>query len=308
MTKQTTTKPAKIRRFKRSQLEEFLCVVPAVALLILLTYYPLAELVRISFTDWNMLRKDYSYVGFTNWKWFIENAHGNSFFSDMLTTLKYTAGSLAIGLGGGLLFALLFGRLNNRQFSLMRSLIYLPHYIAMSTGGVLFLWILNKDYGILNNILNWAFGIRINWLNSTKWAMVSIWLVHAWHSIGYSMMIYLSAMTGIDQGYYEAASLDGASRSQKFFNITIPLLSPTILFLLVTQFIGSMKVFNSIDIMTQGGPYKSTEVITYLIYDLAFQRYRFDRSAVVSIVFFLFLLIVTVCTMQWSENKVTYDA
>mgnify|MGYP001104876551 FL=1 len=121
------------------------------------------------------------------------------------------------------------------------------------------------------------------------------------------MMIYLSAMTGIAKDYYEIASLDGASRRVQFFKITVPLLSPTTMFLLVTTFISSMKVYNSIDVLTQGGPYRSTEVIVYLIYLLAFVDYRVDRAAVVATVFFLILLVVTVLTMRWSENKVNYD-
>ena len=90
-------------------------------------------------------------------------------------------------------------------------------------------------------------------------------------------------------------------------NITLPLLTPTVMFLLVTQFISSMKLFNAVDIMTEGGPYGTTEVVVYLIYKLAFIDNRIDRSAVVALVFFAFLLVVTVLTMRWSENKVNYD-
>lgn len=306
-------KPVKYKAktvWKRSTIEELLCVIPALLIMAVCTYYPLFRLFQITFTDWNMLSLDYNYVGFKNWKWFIENAHGNYFFSSLGKTFTYTAGSLFTGLVIGLGLALLMNRLKDRQFSLMRSFIYLPHYIAMSTGGVIFIWMLNKDYGIVNNILGFLFGdgARINWLKSKEWAMVSIWIAHAWHSLGYSMMIYLSAMTGIDSGYYEAASLDGANRVQKFFNITVPLLTPTMQFLFVTQFLGSMKAFNIIDILTQGGPFRATEVLTYLIYDLGFQRYRFDRSSVISTVFFFILLFFTVITMQWSEKKVNYDA
>lgn len=308
-------KPQKVKYktktvWRRSTVEELLCIIPAVAIMCVCTYYPLFKLFHITFTDWNMLSLDYNMVGTKNWEWFFKNMKGSHFLESLGTTFKYTAGSLATGLIGGLALALLMNRLKNRQFSLMRSFIYLPHYIAMSTGGVIFIWMLNRDYGIVNNILVALFGegARVNWLKSKDWAMVSIWIAHAWHSLGYSMMIYLSAMTGIDSGYYEAASLDGANRSQKFFRITVPLLTPTMQFLFVTQFLGSMKAFNIIDILTQGGPLRATEVLTYLIYDLGFQRYRFDRSSVISTVFFFILLIFTIVTMQWSEKKVVYDA
>ena len=224
----------------------------------------------------------------------------------MGTTLKYTIGSVLISLILGLVLALLMSRMT-KGFGAMRAIIFLPRYVGMSSAGILFLWILNKDYGIANNVIELMGGSRLAWVTSKGLALMSVLMLTGWHSVGYAMMIYLSAMTGIPSSYQEAAALDGASRTQRFFQITLPLLSPTILFLLVTTFISSMKVFNAIDILTGGGPYGSTEVIVYLIYQLGFVDYRVDRAAVVSLVFFVFLLVVTVLTMRWSENKVNYD-
>lgn len=299
--------PAKKRKKRREgQLGEFLCTVPAVALVLLTIYYPLADLVRVSFTNWNLLSTKYKYVGMKNWNWFFNSTAGNDFVRDMGITLTYSFWSVAATLVLGLLLALLFSRLN-KSFSTMRAIVFLPKYVGMSTAGILFLWILNKDYGIVNNVLA-IFGVeRIGWTITEGWSMASVLMLTIWHSIGYAMMIYLSAMTGIPAQYKEAASLDGATKTQTFMHITLPLLTPTMMFLLVTQFISSMKVFNAVDIMTEGGPYGSTEVVVYLIYKLAFLDNRIDRSAVVALVFFAFLLAVTVLTMRWSENKVNYD-
>ena len=299
--------PAKKRKKRREgQLGEFLCTVPAVALVLLTIYYPLADLVRVSFTNWNLLSTKYKYVGMKNWNWFFNSTAGNDFVRDMGITLTYSFWSVAATLVLGLLLALLFSRLN-KSFSTMRAIVFLPKYVGMSTAGILFLWILNKDYGIVNNVLA-IFGVeRIGWTITEGWSMASVLMLTIWHSIGYAMMIYLSAMTGIPAQYKEAASLDGATKTQTFMHITLPLLTPTMMFLLVTQFISSMKVFNAVDIMTEGGPYGSTEVVVYLVYKLAFLDNRIDRSAVVALVFFAFLLAVTVLTMRWSENKVNYD-
>lgn len=302
--KETTTK--KRRKIRRTTIEEFLCVIPAVVMLLVTTYYPLADLVRISFTDWNLLKRKYNYVGWKNWDWFFHNAVGNNFYRDMATTLKYTFWSTTATLVIGILLALLMSRMN-KKFSAMRAIIFLPRYVGMSTAGILFLWIFSKDYGVVNNIIEAFGGERLAWVTSKTLAMPTVLVLTTWHSIGYAMMIYLSAMTGIPTTYHEAAALDGATRRQRFFKITLPLLSPTVLYLLVTHFISSMKVFNAIDIMTSGGPYGATEVIVYLIYDLAFSDYRVDRAAVVALVFFLFLLIVTMLTMRWSDKKVNYD-
>ena len=165
-----------------------------------------------------------------------------------------------------------------RAFSVMRAVIFVPHYVAMSSAAVVFLWILNTDTGILNYLLERMGLPAVDWLGSRSTALISVLMLTGWRAVGYGMMIYLSAMIGISKDYYEAASLDGATASQKFWRITLPLLSPTTLFLFVTTFISSMKVFQSVDILTQGGPYRSTEVFVYKIYLYAMEDFRMDRA------------------------------
>jgi len=115
-------------------------------------------------------------------------------------------------------------------------------------------------------------------------------------------------MKGISPEYYEAAKLDGANSFQRFRFITLPLLSPTTLFLFVTTFIASMKVFQSIDVMTSGGPYGATEVIVYWIYELAFVDFRVDRAAAVTLVFFVILMGFTAATMKFTERNIYYES
>ena len=123
-------------KWRRTNVKEFLCVVPAVVMVIVTTYYPLVDLVRISFTDWDMLKKDYQYVGLTNWVWFVKNASRNHFFADMKVTLIYTFFTLLISLVLGMLLALLMGRMT-RPFGMMRAVIFMPRYVAMSTAGII---------------------------------------------------------------------------------------------------------------------------------------------------------------------------
>ena len=184
----------------------------------------------------------------------------------------------------------------------------MPRYVAMSSAAVVFLWILNTDSGILNYVIGLLGGTKVDWLGNRDTALISVLMLTGWRCIGYGMMIYLSAMIGISKDYYEAASLDGANAVQSFFKITLPMLSPTTLFLFVTTFISSMKVFQSVDILTQGGPYRSTEVFVYNIYKYAMVDFRMDRASVVAIFFFLLLLIVTIATMKISSGSVTYDS
>ena len=292
---------------KKSAIKDFLCVVPALILIALFTYYPIVELVKISFTDWNLLNDTWNYVGFKNWKWLFNGSGTKYLWNSLKVTLLYSIGELSITLIGGMIFALIFNRMT-KTFAAMRAIVFMPKYVAMSSAAVVFLWILNTDTGILNYFLS-LFGIApVDWLGDRSTALISVLMVTGWRCIGYGMMVYLSAMMGISTDYYEAAALDGAHSVQKFFKITIPMLSPTTLFLFVTTFLSSMKVFQSVDILTQGGPYRSTEVFVYNIYRYAMEDFRMDRASTVAVFFFLLLLVITAATMKIANKKVTYDS
>lgn len=286
---------------------DFLFVVPALVLLISFTYYPICKLVSISFTDWNLLSGDYTFVGLKNWKWLFAGTGAKYLWNSLKVTFLYSLGELTVTIVGGMLLALLFNRMTH-SFGVMRALVFMPKYVAMSSAAVIYMWLLNTEYGVVNYILSLFNIAPVDWLNQKSTALFSVLLLTGWRVIGYGMMIYLAAMMGISRDYYEAASLDGASPTQQFFRITLPLLSPTTLFLLVTTFLSSMKVFQSVDILTAGGPSRATEVFVYLIYRYAMVDFRMDRAATAAVMFFIILLAITVATMKISNSKVTYDS
>ena len=290
-----------------SAIKDFVCVLPALVFLGIFTYYPICKLIQISFTDWNLLNERWNYVGLKNWIWLFNGSGTKHLLNSLRVTVLYSIGELTITLLGGLLFALIFGRLN-KSFSIMRAIVFMPKYVAMSSAAVVFLWILNTDTGILNYLLNCVGLPSVDWLGNRNTALISVLMLTGWRAIGYGMMIYLSAMIGISRDYYEAASLDGATAAQSFFKITLPMLSPTTLFLFVTTFISSMKVFQSVDILTSGGPYRATEVFVYTIYKYAMEDFRMDRASVVAIAFFVLLLVVTASTIKVSNRSVHYDS
>lgn len=293
----------------RGKLYDFGCAVPALIFFIVFTYYPIIELFRISLTNWNLMKDNYSYVGFKNYIWLFSSTGTGlkKLTSSLRVTFLYTIGDVLCSCVLGLFLALLFNRMT-RSFKIMRTLVILPKYVTISASALVFLWLYNESYGIFNQLYT-ALGITpINWLGSKDTALLSVIIFSLWRSVGYAMMIYLSAIKGISPDYSEAASLDGANAFQRFRYITVPLIAPTTLFLGVTSFLAAMKVYQTIEMLTAGGPYESTNVIVYWIYSLAFQTYRLDRAAAVGVVFFLILLICTVVTMRWSDRKVNYDA
>ena len=290
-----------------SAVKDFVCVLPALIFLAIFTYYPICKLIQISFTDWNLLNDRWNYVGFKNWVWLFNGSGTKHLLNSLKVTILYSIGELTITLVGGLIFALIFNRMNS-AFSFMRAVVFVPKYVAMSSAAVVFLWILNTDNGILNHMLT-SLGLpAVDWLGNRNTALLSVLMLTGWRAVGYGMMIYLSAMIGISKDYYEAAALDGATAVQRFWKITIPMLSPTTLVLFVTTFISSMKVFQSVDILTKGGPYRSTEVFVYKIYLYAMEDFRMDRASVIAIAFFVLLLIITASTFKVSNSSVHYDS
>ena len=289
-------------------MKDLFCVEPALFFFLLFVYYPVIDLVRISFTDMRMLSDaTFDFAGFKNYKWLFAGSGAKYFIESLKITASYTFWELMITLVGGILLALLFSRLT-KLFNAMRTIVFMPKYIAVSTSAVVFIWILNGRFGIFNSMLS-VFGIQgPDWLNDANTALAGILTLTAWRVVGYAMMIYLSAMKGIPQDYYEAAAIDGADSFNRFRHITFPMLAPTSLFLFVTTFIASMKVFQSVDVMTSGGPSKATNVLVYWVFNLSFQDFRVARAASVSVIFFLILLLCTVATMRWSRRSVNYDA
>ncbi|MGI6624103.1 MAG: carbohydrate ABC transporter permease [Limnochordia bacterium] len=289
-------------------MKDLFCVQPALFFFMLFVYFPVIDLVRISLTDMRMLVTDpQKFIGLRNYQWLFLQSGWNRFSESLLITARYTFWELFITLVGGLLLALLFNRMN-RTFNAMRAVVFMPKYIAVATSAVVFIWILHGNYGILNYALS-LFGIRgPNWLVQGNTALYGVLILTMWRVVGYAMMIYLSAMQGIPKDYYEAAEIDGADSVQRLRFITLPMLAPTSLFLFVTTFIASMKVFQSVDVMTGGGPGTATNVVVQWIYNLSFKDFRAARSAAVSVIFFVILLVCTAATMMWSNKSVSYDS
>ena len=292
---------------RRQRSFDFLCTVPALILFIVFTYYPIAELLRISLTDWNLTRSTYGYVGLKNYEWLFAGRGWNQFISSLSITGLYTLGEVTLTLVLGLILAHIFDRMTN-WFNFMRVAIIMPRYILVSSTALVFMWLYNDMYGVFNYFLSLFGASPVRWLSSKDMALPSLIIFSGWRMAGYAMLIYLSAIKGISEQYLEAAEVDGANGWQKFLFIKLPLLAPTTLFLTVTTMVSSMKVFQAVDILTQGGPYKTTMVMVYQIYKLAFEDHRLDRASAEGFIFFLILLIFTAVTMKWSNRNVSYDA
>jgi multiple sugar transport system permease protein len=171
---------------------------------------------------------------------------------------------------------------------------------------VLWAWIFNSEFGLLNNILR-MFGVpKVNWLLDTKWAMPALILMSLW-TLGASMVIYLAGLQGIPQDYYEAAEIDGAGRWAKLWGITIPLMSPVIFFTLIIGIIASFQVFTAGYLLTDGGPQNATLFYTLYIYRNAFRYFEMGYAAALAWVLFFIILALTLLVVKYIGGRVYYE-
>jgi multiple sugar transport system permease protein len=255
-----------------------------------------------SFTDWNVISGSSTWVGFDNYERMFTN--DRLFWPSVRNTLYYVAFSVPLGVVAGFVLALLLNSKVRFQ-GMFRTLFYLPAVVPTVAATMVWLWIFDTRRGILN----WALGLigfePIRWLTSPEWSKNALILMSLW-SIGGGMVIYLAGLQNIPQDLYEAADVDGASAISKLFNITIPLMTPTIFFNLLLGLIGSFQVFNAAFIMTGGGPVNSTRFYMLHLYEKAFSDSQMGYACAMAVLLFLVVLLITIFVNWTSKRWVFY--
>lgn len=275
-------------RLLRSTLVGYTFLAPALIHLIWWAVGPVAFSFFLAFHRWNVIDPAKPFVGFDNFK---ELFQDKLFWNAMKNTAIFSL-QVPISMLLSLLVALGVNK-RVRGIRLLRTIYYLPAVTAGVSTTVVWRWILNKEYGILNYVLGF-FGVpKIPWLTSPRTALIAIMLMSIWQSLGSQMVIFLAGLQSIPRDFYDAASVDGANAFQRFRHITLPLLKPTTLFVLVTSIIGSFQIFTPVYVLTQGGPLRSTDVVFYHIWESAWVELRMGYAAAQSWMLFAVLLILT---------------
>lgn len=247
----------------------------------------------LSFCKWDLL-SPIEFAGLQNYKELLTSpAFGLIIKNTFVFALSTAVIALIIPL---VLAAALNSRIRGTEF--FKTAYFLPFITPMIVAAIVWEWIFDPNNGLLNYILK----THINWLYDTHTAMIALIIVSSWKLIGYNMVIFLSGFSGINQNLYEAAKIDGANPIQTFFRVTLPLLSPTIFFVLVITTISSFQVFDLIYLMTQGGPLDSTNVLVYWIYKNAFEFFNIGEASAGAYILFLIILLLTI--LQWKTRKI----
>ncbi len=239
----------------------------------------------ISLTRWNIVGQA-KFVGFNN---FVELFKDPNFIKSLVNTLYFmllTVPSLVIG---GLLIAMLVDQpLKGRMAA--RTFVFMPYVIMSTVVGVIWLWIFDTHFGILNYYLGFL-GIKpIAWLSSINWAMPAVAIATVWWTIGFNMILFLAGLQDIPNELKEAARIDGASSWQVFWNVTLPLLTPTTIVVVMLTLINTFQVFAQVYVMTGGGPSMATLTVVQYMYVQSFQYYRLGYGSAIAYVIFMFLV------------------
>jgi ABC-type sugar transport system permease subunit len=272
-----------------------LFILPAIGLLLIFNIYPLLRALYLSFHTWSLAGKP-AWVGLANYvRMFTQD---QQFTQAMGVTIRYSLGVNPVLWVSGLSLALLMNR-DLKGRSIFRTIYFIPTVVSWVVVSIVWYSILHPSFGINAMIMRVLFNAQgIPFLTHQAYALPMIIALSVWKSMGYQMVIFLAGLQAIPGVFYEAAAIDGANRWQQFIHITLPLLAPTILFVMVTSIIGSFQVFTPIQILTLGGPAGATRVLPYLIYQNAFLFLKMGYASAMSVVLFMILMTLTLIQVR----------
>jgi multiple sugar transport system permease protein len=279
-----------------------LFIAPSFIPLVFFLILPMFAAVALSFSSWDLLSPPH-WIGFVN---FQELMHDKVFHNALKNTLIFIAGYLPLVYFLGLSAALALDR-KFRGSSMLRAAYFLPVITSWVVVALLWKWILNPNGGLVNSALA-AIGIQgPGWWTSKSWSMISVIIPSAWKDLGYVMLILLAGLQSIPPEYKEAAAIDGASKRQILFRITLPLLTPASFFILVVSLINNFQVFDQIYVMTQGGPEGSTSVVVQQIVKNSFDYGHMGYASAMSMVLFSIILVITAIQIRLQKKWVNYE-
>ena len=280
----------------------YIFVSPSILGFLLWFLGPLLVALWLAFTDWNMLTPA-RWVGLDNFRQAL--FRDKLFWQSLKVTTTYSLVSVPTGLVLSFLIALLMNA-KIRGISFFRTVYYLPTIVPTVASAVLWAWVLNTEFGLLNTFLHFIGLPKIRWLQDPQWALPALILMSLW-GLGGGMVIYLAGLQGIPDVLYEAAEIDGATRWDKFRLVTIPLMSPVLFFNLVMGIIGSFQVFAAGFLVTGGGPQNATLFYVLHLYRSAFRYLDMGYAAALSWVLFFIILTLTAIVFKYAGSLVYYE-
>lgn len=281
----------------------WLLSLPAAGLMMLFLIGPILVVLALSFTDWQLGLSSFKWIGLDNYR---EMMGDDTFWKSLKNTMIYVTvvvpGSVALGLGAAMLI-----EAGNHGKSFYRAVYFLPVMATLIAMSIVWQVILHPDFGLLNLMLKEVGVNGPNWLQDQDLVLYVICGIGIWQQLGFNLVLFLSGLMSIPPHLYEAAEIDGAGSTwDKFRLVTWPMLGPITLFVLVITSMKAFQVFDTVQILTEGGPNKSSEVLLYTMYKEGFEYFRTSYAAAITVVFLFFVLLLTLIKTRFIERKVHY--
>jgi multiple sugar transport system permease protein len=283
-----------------------LFVLPSLLGFLVFFLFPVLSSLFLSFCKWDLSS------GFSNIKFFgLENYKAIStdlwFTDSMKNSLIFTAATVIIGVGLSLILAVILHKMVYFKGSI-KVMFFMPYISSAVAVAIVWMIMLQPTYGPVNQFLR-SVGVQQppNWLADVHWALPALIAMYIWQNLGYNMIVYMAGLSAIPTDLYQAAEIDGANGFKKFTAITIPMVSPTTFFLVIMGIINSFKVFDQVQVLTQGGPGTATTVLALYIYREAFQFYNMGYASAAAWAMFVIIFIVTIIQWKGQKNWVNYE-
>ena len=275
---------------------------PVLVLFGVFIFYPLVRSIMLSTFKTDLLGRPYEFAGIAQYRQIFNQGFGKS----LVITLEYALMTVVPEIALSLILAAM-ASWSLRGIGLFRLLFSSPIGIAVASSSVMFKMLYSPNAGVLNYLLRLMGGSGINWLTDPKWALMSVAIVTLWRQLGYDTLHLLSGIQSIPAEIHESARLDGAGPWAMFWKITLPMLSPVLMFITITSTIAALQSFGPINILTEGGPAGATRVVVYSLFREAFFKYNFGLASAQAIVLFLIVLVLTLLQFRRFERSVFYQ-
>lgn len=280
-----------------------LYLLPSIILFSVFVFYPMFRTIYLSFFLTDQTGNAAIMVGFENFQYLLGSSE---FQNSMKATALFVLYTVPITIILALFFALLANE-KLKGIGFFRTMYSSTMGISVAASSVIWLFMFNPSIGMFNRLLSVFNFPQIQWLLDPEWALLSVSISTIWMNIGFSFLILLGGLQNIDEHLYESSRIDGAGYFYRLRRITLPMLSPTLFFIITISLINAFQTFGQIDILTKGGPSQSTNLIVYSIYREAFINYQFGTASAQAVILFLIILVVTILQFKLGERKVHYQ-
>lgn len=299
-------KAAKKKRKLKEYFTGYSFIVPALIILTIFAIFPTIYVFYLSSFKWDMVGPR-EFVGLQNYlNVLFRPPYAKEFWHAVLVTVEYVLISVPLTLGISLFLATLLMKPIKFR-ALFRTGIFIAYVTPFIATSIVWMWMFHPDYGFLNSVLKLLHLPQSQWLIGFPSALFAIIIYTTWHEVGYSTILFMAGLTSASGELQEAAAIDGANQRGIFWKITWPLLSPTTFYIFIISMIGAFKLLTPVLVLTQGGPYGSTQTIAYLLYREAFQHWNTGIATTIAIVLFLIIFILTILQFRFTGRRVFYS-